>query len=373
MRALLQIDALTDWSSVRALAPEWDRLLGASSADSPFLSYDWIETWAGVMGSVDPRVVTVRGAAGELLGVAPLYRAQLHLGFVVPVRTLRVLGDTPTSADYPDWPVRAGAEEEVMPALARAVAALPGWDLLWMPRMNGWNGAAQRIGDAVRGAGLDVRAADHPFAYLDLPDSSEAFFGSLSSNKRQQLRRERNRFHKHAKLEILRCEKSADVDRFLDVLFDLHGRRWRERGEFGSFERNPRKAEFYRRFARKALERGWLSLYALRDDGVWKAVQLGYVYGGVFHQIQEGFDPDEQGAGNVLRARVIEDCIESGVRVYDFLAGMSEHKRRWSGRVRDGADLLIGRRTPLARLVFAANLWPATRWLRDPTLPRSRR
>ena len=267
--------------------------------------------------------------------------------------------------------MRACAADEVLPALAREIAARKGWDLMWLPRMGAWNGSSDRIAEACRRAGLRCRTRRHDFASLPLPAAAKQYFASLSGTRRKQLRMEHNRLSRR-RVEIVRCQKVDEIDLYLDALFDLHGRRWRRRGGRGSFTGQPIKTRFYRRFARVAFERDWLWLYGLRDEGEFKAVQIGYVYRGVFHQIQEGFDPDyEKGAGNVLRARIIEDCIRRGVRVYDFLAGASEHKRRWGGELRAGADLMIGSGSLASRLVFSAGLWPESRLLRSQA-PRGR-
>ena len=114
-----------------------------------------------------------------------------------------------------------------------------------------------------------------------------------------------------------------------------------------------------------AWERGWLRFFAVREGPAFKAVQIGYVYDGVFHQLQEGFDPAGlAGIGNVLRGKAIEASIQEGVRAYDFLGGFGEHKRRWGARPRIGYDLLLGRRSLRTLPLFAAGFWPTGRYLR---------
>ena len=125
-------------------------------------------------------------------------------------------------------------------------------------------------------------------------------------------------------------------------------------------------ASFYERFGGCALSRGWLRLYSLKVDGLVRAVQYGYVYGGVFSQLQEGFDPDVvPGIGNVLRNLVFHACIEEGLREYDFLGGHADHKRRWGALERSGHDLFIGRPSLKNRLLFAKQVWPTGRYLRQ--------
>ena len=388
--ASLRVEVLDDWSAVLGLEREWNALLSDSSADSLFLRWEWIRCWADVVQHrIEPRVIAIRDADGDLVGLAPFYLCTLRLGLVIPCRVLRILGDHPTSADYPDWIVRRDVADAASGAIAAALVSLRTWDLIWAPRMAGWTGSFDRIVAACGAAGLRCRTRPQKFASFELPRDKDAYLRSLSSNKRQQLRAERNRISRRTGVEIQRCESEAQLSELMHALFELHGQRWRERGEAGSFVRDPRKATFYRNFASLALAKGWLWLYGLREGGEFKAVQFGYVYCNVYHQMQEGFDTTYlNGAGNVLRARVIEDLIDAGVETYDFLAGMSEHKRRWMSEVRMGHDLLIGRSTARSRLLFATGVWPTTRAMpervprvggarterfdtpRGPTLPR---
>jgi CelD/BcsL family acetyltransferase involved in cellulose biosynthesis len=193
----------------------------------------------------------------------------------------------------------------------------------------------------------------------------EAYLRSLSTNKRQQMKAERKRFSVRRRVVVQRCERSAELPQFLDALLELHHKRWKTQGEEGSFRRKPELAEFYKQFAPVALTNGWLWLFALRDCGEYKAVQLGYVYNDVFHQLQEGFDPDyEPGAGNLLRTHVIEACIAAGIRTIDFLGGVTEHKRRWLAEKRIGCDIFIGKRTLKNHPLFALGVWPTGRYLR---------
>jgi len=369
-----RVDVLESWSEVERLAPEWNALLRESDADSIFLTWEWIRSWADALGQeIRPLTVCVRDARGTLAGIAPLYRAKIRLCRTVPYRVLRVMGDFPTGADYPDWIIRRDSDASTTATIVDALRARGGWDCIWMSNMAGWTGSVDRIVAASRARSLHCHTRPRDFACFALPSSKDSYFGSLSKNKKQQLRAEMKRIKERPEIEIVRCDATAQLPAFLAALFDLHHRRWSGKGEAGAFQEQPLEEAFYRRFKLTALRQGWLRLYGLLDGGNFKAVQIGYVYNGVFNQLQEGFDPDYQkGVGNVLRARLIEDCIAEGVHTYDFLGGMSEHKRRWLGQERTGYDLLIGRRT-LKNVPLFRGFWPSCRFMHQTSPDTSRR
>jgi CelD/BcsL family acetyltransferase involved in cellulose biosynthesis len=239
-----------------------------------------------------------------------------------------------------------------------------------MPRVAGWTGARERIREAAQAAGLHVRSRAKPFSSVPLPATAEAYRSALSAKTRKNVRRDTDKILGRAGVRFVSCGSADELPRFLDALFRLHHDRWMRKGEEGTFRRKPAGARFYARFAPRALEQGWLRLHGIEDQGELKAVQVGYVYGSVFHALQEGFDPAyTAGVGNVLRARVLEECIASGLASYDFLGGITPHKERWLAAPRDGYDLLLGRRNLRNALVFWRPLWPGGRFLRPAASP----
>jgi len=358
---------IEDWSGFTGLEKEWDELLTSTDADTIFLSWPWLKSWSDVVGdSVRPFVITVRDADDRLVGAAPFYLSAMRALGVVSYRTLRIMADEGTGGEYPDWILRRGHEKAAADAIVVALKkARRRWDCIWMPRMAGWTGAGDRIGQACERAGFYVHQRVREFAAVKLPPTYPAYVSSLSPNKRQNLQTETRRIQRRKGVTITRCTSVEQIEPMLDDLFDLHHRRWNKRGQDGGFVHRPNMVRFYRQFAPAALQQGWLQLFALEEGGQRKAVQIGYVYDRVFLQLQEGFDPEYvTGAGNVLRGKVIEAAIADGVTTYDFLGDMSEHKRRWLAVVRHGFDLLIGHRSLKNRALFFKEVWPTGRYLR---------
>ena len=120
------------------------------------------------------------------------------------------------------------------------------------------------------------------------------------------------------------------MERLLPVLYDLHTRRWREEGKPGVFG-DDRKRAFYLAVSPLLLERGWLRFSWLEWNGRVLACQYGFIYNGVYFQLQEGYEPDAEhwNAGGGLRAWSIREFLQEGVREYDFMAGVGRHKTDW--------------------------------------------
>ncbi|MCC7462537.1 MAG: GNAT family N-acetyltransferase [Gammaproteobacteria bacterium] len=363
----LRTEVVRDWDAFIALRGEWNALLARSGADAVFLTWEWLSTWLDCGARQwQPLLVLVRNGAGTLLGVGPFYFADYRLLGSLPVRVLRLAGDHPTGAEYGDIIAEREHEAPVCTAIGSALRAERGrWDALWMPNVAGWDGAPQRLRLLASAAGLQLRTRPIRFGYIDLPATLADYENLLSANRRQQIRRKRRNLLKVPAVALSSPNDAVRLDGALQDLFRLHHARWMTRGDPGTFERKPMQAEFYRRFAPVALANGWLRLHVLSHDGSARAVQYGYCYKGTFLQLQEGFDPAYQAdAGNVLRHYAIESSIAEGIRVYDFLGEMTEHKSRWQAKSRSGCDMLLINATVRALPLRRLPLWPTGRYLR---------
>ena len=349
-----------------ALRTQWNSLLVEARANQLFMTWEWLDCWLQVQRSVtDLRIICVRGPGSELLGVAPFYVANYRLLDMVPYRMLRMIGDVDSGAEYQTWIARASDEDRVCAMIVRAMCALRSeWDLLWIPNIESWSGAHEPMVQALRAGGLGIRTRPRDFSTVALPADYDAFLASMSPNRRQQIRRNTKKILSKPGVEVRKVTNADELAPALDALFRLHGKRWRSVGQQGVFDRNVKEREFYECFAPEALARGWLAVYTLFDGSEPKAVQIGYVYGRAFLQLQEGFDPDySPHVGNALRTRVIQDCIAQGLTEYDFLGGHSEHKRRWLAAERTGMDLLAF--TPgLRSIPLRMGVWPRGSYLR---------
>lgn len=359
---------VTSLEELESYAGEWNELLVSSEANSIFLTWEWLSAWCQtVYPDVKPFVVAIRDGDGRLVALAPFYLSDLRLLGLVRYKCLRAIGDCHCGAEYADVIIRRGYESRAMSCvMSELLDHAEVWDCIWLSSVAGWTGARERFGNAAREAGLYVHEREHHFGVLPLPDTYGAYLQQLSRNRREQVRRKARQLKKAHDVTFVRCSRQDEVSGLLSHLFTLHRIRWESVGQAGSFVRRPSMKLFYEAFAPVALDQGRLRLYAMKVDGVVRAVQYGYAYEGVFSQVQEGFEIEGfDGIGNILRYSVVEASIEEGLREYDFLGGFTDHKARFGAKPRTGYDMFIGRRSFKNRVLFSEEIWPTGRFIRE--------
>lgn len=368
----MTVQIVSSLLGLQMLSVEWNSLLADSTADSIFLTWEWIVAWLESVGRGVPLVVMLsRDTTGRLCGAAPFYRRCWRLLRTLPYRALCVLGDADNGSEYGNLMVRRGYEEPVTTDLMRHLLTDAASDVVWLPNMGPEPDENHSLAGAAAEAGWQVRERPAEFARVELPEEFGLYLGRLPGKIRYQMRAGLQRLDS-AGVVVRSADREPDsLEMFLSELFRLHQLRWTRRGVPGLFA-DPRMRDFYRVLAKRMLGRGWLRLDLLWAAGRAVAAQIGFAYHGTFYELQRGFDPAyanvPAGLGAALRNRVMERCIHEGIRTYDFLGEMTEDKLRAGAVSVKGHDLIAirpsVRTTPLLRLP----LWPTGRYLKAEAL-----
>jgi CelD/BcsL family acetyltransferase involved in cellulose biosynthesis len=135
-----------------------------------------------------------------------------------------------------------------------------------------------------------------------------------------------------ARLGAIRFELAGPgtLDGMLDILFLLHGERWRERGGGGVLAAAAVRA-FHREAARRLLGRGHLRLITMWIGQRPAAAFYGFVHSRTLSYYLGGLDPKlaKAGPGKQVIAHAMDLAIGEGVDEFDFLRGSEPYKYPW--------------------------------------------
>ena len=162
-----------------------------------------------------------------------------------------------------------------------------------------------------------------------LPASIEEIYAGWTAKSRKNLKWQAKQLvNAFAGDVTVRCfRESSELERMMQDVEAVARKAWqRAAGEEG-FRDN---AETRQRFLFEA-QKGWLRAYVLYLAGSPSAFWRGALYGGTFHTIETGYDPEFQqhSIGTYLLVKVLEDLCRQGVKVVDFDYGQQMYKQRF--------------------------------------------
>src|SRR5207247_37011 len=173
---------------------------------------------------------------GRLIAIAPLAVRPRSLSRLLPWPSLEFLGTGLAGSDYLDVIVRRGHEREGLAAVADALAAAGAvLELSHVPA--NVSAAAQLAGDLARRLGWTASASRInvcPFIKLS-GHSWPSYLASLGSAHRYNVQRRLKNLTKQFDVRFEQATSEEQRREALELLIDLHNRRWSERGGSQSF------------------------------------------------------------------------------------------------------------------------------------------
>ena len=317
------------------LRPEWNSLLHASTANCPFLTWEWLHSWWVHVGRASAlRIATVR-VDGELIAIAPF---RLTPG---PLPRLEMLGTGEAGSDYLDVIIRRGHEADAAAALETFFESQNATlQLTHLSQAASANDVAERL---IASGWRAETTHGGTCPYIPLAGHTwDSFLATLGSSHRANVRR-RIRGLEKLEMSFTRVVTQAERAEALAALVGWHERRFNERGT--AFMNDELRA-FHNEVTKRTLDR-WLRMYVLRLNGAPVAVMYGFLFAGKFYFFQHGFDDQYQqhSVGLVLMALSIRASIAEGAAEFDMLWGTEGYKSLWTSDTRELRNIRLFPRT----------------------------
>jgi len=338
----MQMDVYTRAERFDRLREEWNRLLHQSASDTVFMTCEWQQVWWRHFGSeADDSLflITFRDTDGALVGLWPLYD---EVPGRVPHR-LQIVG-SPRGSDYLDLITRRGQERAVFESALDHLAQQEDWESIEVINVQADSPTLAMLAPLAEQRGFEVQT--EPLAVcpaIALPESWEAYLGELSRKQRHEIRRKLRRAEQG--IERVEWYLSSDPQALaqdMEVYFELFQKSSYVKENY----LDDRRQAFFRDMAATMLRAGWLYLAFLAVNGEKVASMFCFNYGGAISVYNSGFDPQRYhhlSPGIVLLSYCIQDAIERGYPLFDFLRGDEEYKYRSGAVDRPIYRLAIGR------------------------------
>lgn len=296
---------------------EWDALLQAAPNGSFFLSPQWVTSWLEAFWSGRAiRFILVRDD-GKLVGLAPFVEdgagdlgCRLSLSF--PVNAHSHVCDVLVSGSDGAAVVRA--------LLSHLDPRKPEFRVR-LKHLDTSSPLAGVVPDVAGRLGISTHVHGRTeWAFARLGSSWPEYLQGRGPHFRSELRRKRKKIEAAGAVQI-RCYSSpADCRAAFKDILQIESRSWKEEGGT-SLSTEPGATGFYEALADRCAVKRWARLYVLYLGGRPIAHLFGVEFRQAYLALKTSYDQDYRhlSPGRVLVAHALEDSLQRGSQVVDFL------------------------------------------------------
>ena len=188
--------------------------------------------------------------------------------------------------------------------------------------------------------------------FVRLPPSFDEYLAGRTGKFRNNLKRINRRMQEAGALRVQKLADADGFDKAYDALLQIERNSWKHL-HGTAISAVGLQAGFYRDMSKAALgmHRMWLQLVWLDELPI--AYEMGYLGDGHYYGLKCSFDERYKALSpaTFLRARLIEQLIESGIPRYDFHGEPYEWERKWTEDMRWHRSVLVYNKTFKARLI----------------------
>lgn len=304
-----------------SLKAEWDSLLHPERSTDFFMTLGWQQTWWKHLGRGTLAVVAIRDEAGVLIGLGPW--------FIDEQRVVHTIGCKDVT-DYLGVMAKTGQEEAVYQALLNFMcsADAPAWESFALCNVPQDTPTLTQLPTIAQSHGLMTETQQEDVCpVIFLPDTYEGYLESMDKKQRHELRRKRRRAEEYG-VNCYVVGSEHNLDEEIDAFFELMAMSTPDKA---AFLQEPGHKAFFHEMGHVMLDAGYLHLIFLTIEGQRAAAMWQFGYQDRMMLYNSGLNPSAFSAlspGIVLLTFSIDDAVQRGFKIYDFLQGDEEYKYR---------------------------------------------
>ncbi|MGO9480404.1 MAG: GNAT family N-acetyltransferase [Candidatus Kryptoniota bacterium] len=352
----IYIEVVNDVSTMLSLEEEWDKL-ALNSPATVFQTFEWqYQWWKHFANKPEHHLfIVLFKIGGRLVGIAPFFIQSYLLRHYRFFTRLMLLGsglqkfqspvlslEKEGPSDYLDIIIERGLEREVASALVAFIEHDSYiFDEIDLQNVRDDGFIFNYVLPALSQKEFIInKKVSDVCPMIPLPDTQDKFIPSMRPKVRRNLRYVQRNYLANPEFSLVDASVDGNTAGALDILTQLHQRRWNATGYPGLF--SDRCFDTFQHDVIKAFsKKGRLAFKILRHKEKTIVAHLGFRFNGKAYSYMSGYDRSDSGAGSAVLLAMIEDSIKSNCRVFDLGRGEESYKFQFTSSIPENWEIII--------------------------------
>lgn len=306
------------------LMPVWDQLLCECSHLSFFLSWPWLNGWwQHYANNNDILNIIIIEENSALIAIIPFYLQENNI--------LRFIGTgekeiEEVASEYLDIICTLDNQKKISKIAANELIQNSQANIKitfdhYLP-----NSTVQFLIDQLRAVYWQQTTISGIRHWAELPKQISEYEQQCDQSLIKKLLRHKRKLMNTLQGDFINFNQAKNVDEGLNILTELHMKRWTDQGKSGAFISDKFK-KFHQQFCYTAAEKNWLQLWILKSESTAIAAIYAIEFNNNCYFYQSGinsqFKPNLS-PGFLSHFLLIEKCIARNITSYDFMKSKSE-------------------------------------------------
>lgn len=321
-----KIDTITDYTHLKYLKHDWNRLAINHQSIYPFISFEWFDLWFKSFLKHASLHIYVLSDKDSIRAILPLIKYKAIPGTIIKLAVNDHTNKIEIISDNNDLP---GYVETFMGEMLNENAFM-----LYLEDLLAESESSTLILDFLarnHGMYLYEKRAIRESVFINTDIGWESLRLKLSKKFKKNINNQKNRLAKEGELQFVKFTNPENLPVALNCIEKISSRSWQGENGTGLFSRQD-TAQFYKGLAEFASRAGWLSIWILYLNDKPLAYEYHLTAGSIEYALKSEYDKEfsDLSPGSVLDAHVVEEVSEGFTKRYDLLGYKEIYKTRWS-------------------------------------------
>ena len=341
--AQLEVKIIRNIEELKLYKGDWNHLLEENHNDIPFLEFDWTKKWWDFFGEDHSLLVLFLYENSSIKGVFPLMTTKKCFW-----EEINFIGYP--EASYMDFILTSQSRERCIEIVVKYLSKMRGNYIISLFGFSEDSLNYKSLNKCLREnvPYFYIRRFVSPFIIINR-DFTGYFKEKSRHSSIKTIKRSEKKLVQVGKLTCKKLDSSR-----IGEIFELHEKQWKKKNDFSNFS-EEKHGNFYKEIAldQNLSFKSWVHALMLEER------IIAFIYGFkcntnyILYRITYDNDFSVYGPGKILLKKVIKDCFENGVKVFDFGLGYARYKTEWADDNRSIREVVFSTNRLFSRIIYS--------------------